>query len=242
MHRGGWVLANALTHDRLVRELAVGSAAALAFVEYPNSTEARYPVAIEQAYATAQWLVREAAESGLDGSRIAVAGDSAGGNMATVLTLMAKDRGDVRFVQAQMYYPVTDAAMDTEPYKQFADGPHITRKTMEWFWDAYIPNPAERFEISASPKHATNDELRGLPPTLVLVDEADVLRDEREGYAANLRPADAAVTSARYDGTCHEFMNLNALSQTSATEPRSPRQSISSAEPSTAREPPRLSS
>jgi acetyl esterase len=217
MHGGGWVLGNALTHDRLVRELAVGSSAALAFVEYPNSPEARYPVAIEQAYATAQWLVREGAESGLDGTRIAVAGDSAGGNMATVLTLMAKDRGDVRFVHAQMYYPVTDAAMDTESYKQFADGPYITRKTMEWFWDAYIPDPAERFEITASPNQATIDRLRGLPPTLILVDEPDVLRDEGEAYAAKLRLAGVAVTTVRYDGICHDFMNLNALSQTSAT-------------------------
>jgi acetyl esterase/lipase len=217
MHGGGWVLGNALTHDRLVRELAVGSSATLAFVEYPNSPEARYPVAIEQAYAMARWLVREGAESGLDGTRIAVAGDSAGGNMATVLTLMAKDRGDVRFVHAQMYYPVTDAAMDTESYKQFADGPYITRKTMEWFWDAYIPDPAERFEITASPNQATIDQLRGLPPTLILVDEADVLRDEGEAYAAKLRLAGVAVTTVRYDGICHDFMNLNALSQTSAT-------------------------
>jgi acetyl esterase len=128
LHGGGWVLGNAGTHDRLVRELAVGSNAALAFVEYPNSPEARYPVAIEQAYATAQWVVREGAGRGLDGTRIAVAGDSVGGNMAAVLTLLAKDRGDVHFAHAQMYYPVTDAAMDTESYEQYADGPYLTRK------------------------------------------------------------------------------------------------------------------
>jgi acetyl esterase len=217
LHGGGWVLGNAGTHDRLVRELAVGSGAALAFVEYSTSPEARYPDAIEQAYATALWLVREGAGRGLDGTRIAVAGDSAGGNMATVLTLMAKDRGDVRFVQAQMYYPVTDAAMDTESYRQFADGPYITRKTMEWFWDAYIADPAQRFEINASPNQATMEQLRGLPPTVVLVDEADVLRDEGEAYAAKLRAAGVPVTAVRYDGICHDFMMLDPLSQTNAT-------------------------
>jgi acetyl esterase len=217
LHGGGWVLGNAGTHDRLVRELAVGSGAALAFVEYPRSPEVRYPVAIEQAYATARWLVREGAERGLDATRIVVAGDSVGGNMATVLTLMAKDRGDVRFVHAQLYYPVTDAAMDTESYRRFADGPYNTRKTMEWFWDAYIADPAQRFEISASPNQASIEQLRGLPPTVVLVDEADVLRDEGEAYAAKLRAAGVPVTAVRYDGICHDFMMLDPLSQTNAT-------------------------
>jgi acetyl esterase/lipase len=146
-----------------------------------------------------------------------VAGDSVGGNMAAALTLMAKDRGDVRFVQAQMYYPVTDAAMDTESYEQFADGPYIRRRTMEWFWDAYIPDPAQRFEITASPNQVTIDQLRGLPPTLVVVDEPDVLRDEGEAYAAKLRLAGVPVTTVRYDGICHDFMMLNPLSQTNAT-------------------------
>jgi acetyl esterase len=217
LHGGGWVLGNAGTHDRLVRELAVGSGAALAFVEYSRSPEARYPVAIEQAYATAHWLVPEGAERSFDGTRIAVAGDSAGGNMATVLTLMAKDRGDVRFVQAQMYYPVTDAAMDTESHRRFADGPYNTGRTMEWFWDAYIAEPAQRFEISASPNQATIEQLRGLPPTVVLVDAADVLRDEGEAYAAKLRAAGVPVTAVRYDGICHDFMMLDPLSQTNAT-------------------------
>ena len=137
MHGGGWVLGNAATHDRLVRELAVGAKAALAFVEYPNSPEAHYPVAIEQGYATAQWVVREGRSKGLDPGRIAVVGESVGGDMTAALTLMAKERGDVQFVHAGMYYPVTDAAMDTESYDEFASGPYLTRKAMEWFWDAY---------------------------------------------------------------------------------------------------------
>src|ERR671930_2385461 len=140
MHGGGWVLGNAGTHDRLVRELACGAGAALVFVEYDRSPEARYPVAIEQGYATARWLAREGGSYGLDPTRIAVAGDSAGGNMIAALTLMASDRGDVRFVHQSMYYPVTDAAMDTGSYEQFAEGYYLTAKAMEWFWDAYAPD------------------------------------------------------------------------------------------------------
>ena len=217
MHGGGWVLGNAGTHDRLVRELAVGANAALAFVEYPNAPEARYPVAIEQGYATAQWITREGESKGLDPSRIAVTGESVGGNMTAALTLMAKERGDVQFVHAGIYYPVTDAAMDTQSYEEFADGPWLTRKAMEWFWDAYITDPDARSVITASPNKATVEELEGLPPTLLLVDEADVLRDEGEAYAAKLRLAGVPVTTVRYDGTCHDFMLLNSLSQTKAT-------------------------
>ena len=217
MHGGGWILGNAGTHDRLVRELAVGAHAALLFVEYPNSPEARYPVAIEQGYATAQWVIREGASRGLDASRMAVAGESVGGNMAAALTLMAKERGDVTFVQTSMYYPVTDAAMDTASYEQFAEGYYLTRKSMEWFWDAYTTNPAQRAEITASPNQATTEQLRGLPPTLLFVDEADVLRDEGEAYAAKLRAAGVAVTTVRYDGVVHDFMLLNAMSEARAT-------------------------
>ena len=217
MHGGGWILGNAATHDRLVRELAVGARAALLFVEYPNAPEARYPVAIEQGYATARWVVREGAGKGLDASRMAVAGESVGGNMAAALTLMAKERGDVSFVQTSMYYPVTDAAMDTASYDEFAEGYYLTRKAMEWFWDAYTTDPAERAEITASPNQATTEQLEGLPPTLLLVDEADPLRDEGEAYAARLRLAGVPVTTVRYDGVVHDFMLLNAMSQANAT-------------------------
>ena len=217
MHGGGWILGNAGTHDRLVRELAVGAHAALLFVEYPNSPEARYPVAIEQGYATAQWVVREGASHGLDAGRIAVAGESVGGNMTAALTLMAKQRGDVTFVQASIYYPVTDAAMDTASYDEFAEGYYLTRKAMEWFWDAYIPDPDERTQVTASPNQATTEQLSGLPPTLLFVDEADVLRDEGEAYAAKLRAAGVPVTTVRYDGVVHDFMLLNAMSEAKAT-------------------------
>jgi len=217
MHGGGWILGNAATHDRLVRELAVGSGAAIAFVEYPNSPEARYPTAIEQGYATAQWITRNGASKGLDAKRMAVAGESVGGNMAAALALMAKERGDVTFVQQSMYYPVTDAAMNTASYDQFANGYYLSRTEMEWFWDAYAPDLAQRSEITASPNQASKEQLRGLPPAYVCVDEADVLRDEGEAYAAKLRSAGVPVTTVRYDGIIHDFMLLNALSVARAT-------------------------
>ena len=217
MHGGGWILGSARTHDRLVRELAVGASAALLFVEYPNAPEARYPVAIEQGYATAQWVVANGASKRLDPSRIAVTGESVGGNMTAALTLMAKQRGDVQFAHAGIYYPVTDAAMDTASYDEFAEGYYLTRKAMEWFWDAYTTDPDERAQITASPNRATTEQLSGLPPTLLLVDEADVLRDEGEAYAAKLRDAGVAVTTVRYDGVVHDFMLLNAMSEARAT-------------------------
>jgi acetyl esterase/lipase len=217
MHGGGWVLGNAGTHDRLVRELAVGTGAAIVFVEYDRSPEAHYPVAIEQGYATARWITRSGADHGLDPDRIAVAGDSVGGNMTAALALMANERGDVRFVQQSMYYPVTDAAMDTGSYEQFADGYFLTAKAMAWFWDAYVPDVDRRSEPFAAPLRATDEQLTGLPPAFLLVDEADVLRDEGEAYAARLRAAGVPVTTVRYDGITHDFMMLNPLSATRAT-------------------------
>jgi acetyl esterase/lipase len=217
MHGGGWVLGNADTHDRLVREFAVGTGAAVVFVEYDRSPEAHYPVAIEQGYATAQWIVREGAAHQLDPNRMAVAGDSVGGNMTAALALMANERGDVRFVQQSMYYPVTDAAMDTGSYEQFAEGYFLTAKAMAWFWDAYVPERDRRSEPFASPLRASDEQLAGLPPAFLIVDEADVLRDEGEAYAARLRKAGVAVTTVRYDGITHDFMMLNPLSSTHAT-------------------------
>ncbi|KAF5993843.1 MULTISPECIES: alpha/beta hydrolase [Streptomyces] len=217
VHGGGWVTGNAGTHDRLVRELAVGTHAAVVFVEYDRSPEAKYPVAIEQAYATAHWITAKGAEEGLDAARLAVAGDSVGGNMTAALTLMAKQRGDVTFVHQSLYYPVTDAAQDTESYREFADGPYLTAKSMAWFWDCYTTDPAQRAEITASPLRASLQELQGLPPALVIVDDSDVLRDEGEAYARRLTQADVPTTSIRINGTLHDFMMLNPLRTTQAT-------------------------
>jgi acetyl esterase len=217
MHGGGWVLGNAGTHDRLVRELAVGVNAAVVFVEYDRSPEAHYPVALEQGYATARWIVANGDAEGLDTKRLAVAGYSVGGNMAAALTLLAKQRGDVRFVHQSLYYPVTDAAQNTASYQQFADGPFLTAKGMAWFWDSYLPERERREEITASPLRATLEDLAELPPALVIVDENDVLRDEGEAYARRLTQAGVPTRSLRINGTLHDFMMLNPVRETQAT-------------------------
>ncbi|MFJ4926726.1 alpha/beta hydrolase [Streptomyces sp. NPDC088736] len=218
IHGAGWVFGNAHTHDRLVRELAVGARAAVVFPEYDLSPEARYPVAIEQNYAVARWVVTDGAEHGFDVSRIAVAGDSVGGNMTAALTLMAKERGDVPLVQQVLFYPVTDARFDTESYRQFATGYFLRRDGMQWFWDQYTTDESERAQITASPLRATTEQLTGLPPALVITGEADVLRDEGEAYADKLRAAGVPVTAVRYQGIIHDFVMLNALRGTQAAE------------------------
>ncbi|SFY54056.1 alpha/beta hydrolase [Streptomyces sp. F-1] len=218
IHGAGWVFGNAHTHDRLVREVAVGANAAVVFPEYDLSPEARYPVAIEQNYAVAQWIVQQGGTKGLDGSRLAVAGDSVGGNMSAALTLMAKERGDVALVQQVLFYPVTDASFDTGSYHQFATGYFLRRDGMQWFWDQYTTDEAERAQITASPLRATTEQLTGLPPALVITAEADVLRDEGEAYAGKLRRAGVPVTAVRYSGVIHDFVMLNALRETHAAD------------------------
>ncbi|MFI6356319.1 alpha/beta hydrolase [Streptomyces sp. NPDC050743] len=218
IHGAGWVFGNAHTHDRLVRELAVGTDAAVVFPEYDLSPEARYPVAIEQNYAVAQWVVEQGGTKGLDGSRLAVAGDSVGGNMTAALTLMAKERGGPALVQQVLFYPVTDASFDTPSYHQFATGYFLRRDGMLWFWDQYTTDESERAQITASPLRATTEQLTGLPPALVITGEADVLRDEGEAYANKLREAGVPVTAVRFQGIIHDFVMLNALRETHAAE------------------------
>ena len=200
------------------------------FVEYDRSPEARYPVAIEQAYATAQWITAHGADEGLDASRLAVAGDSVGGNMAAAVAIMAKQRGDVTFCHQSLYYPVTDAAQDTASYREFADGPFLLAKSMAWFWDAYLPDESKRAEITASPLRATLEELAGLPEAFVIVDENDVLRDEGEAYARRLIEAGVRTTTVRYNA--HD-PRLHDAQPAAARRPRAPapssRQSTSSA-------------
>ncbi|MGK4593548.1 alpha/beta hydrolase [Amycolatopsis sp. w19] len=218
IHGAGWVFGNFHTHERLVRELAVGAGAAVVFPEYDRSPEARYPVAIEQNYAVAKWVAEHGAENGLDGTKIAIAGDSVGGNMTAALTLLAKQRGDVTFRQQVLFYPVTDASFETESYRRFAEGYFLALDGMKWFWDQYTTDPAQRAEITASPLRASLDELAGLPPALVITAEADVLRDEGEAYAAKLRQAGVPVTAVRYQGIVHDFVMLNTLRETHAAE------------------------
>jgi acetyl esterase/lipase len=218
IHGAGWVFGNAHTHDRLVRVLATGANAAVVFPEFSLSPEAKYPTAIEQCYAVAQWVKEKGSEHGLDGTRFAIAGDSVGGNMTIAVTLMAKQRGGPKFVQQVLFYPVTDANFDTKSYHEFATGYFLRRDGMQWFWDQYTTDPAQRAEITASPLRATTEQLAGLPPALVLNGEADVLRDEGEAYANKLREAGVPVTAVRFQGMIHDFVMLHALAHTHAAE------------------------
>ena len=217
VHGAGWVFGDAHTHDRLVRDLAIGANAAVVFPEYDRSPDVRYPVAIEQSYAAAQWITTSGSEKGLDGSTIAVAGDSVGGNMTIALTLLAKERKDVSFVSQLLFYPVTDAAFETGSYKEFAVGYYLTLAGMKWFWDQYTTSDDERGLITVSPLRATTEQLTGLPRALVINGEADVLRDEGEAYAGKLREAGVDVTQVRYAATIHDFVMLNALHNTNAS-------------------------
>ncbi|WP_020649156.1 alpha/beta hydrolase [Solimonas variicoloris] len=216
-HGGGWVLGGTDTHDRLIRELANGAQAAVVFVDYDRSPEAQYPVPLEQGYAALKYVAEHAAELKVDASRLAVAGDSVGGNMAAANTLLAKQRGGPQIDFQLLFYPVTDADFDNGSYREFANGPWLTRPAMAWFWDAYLPDVAKRREPTASPLRASLEQLKGLPPALVITDENDVLRDEGEAYAAKLARAGVPVTQVRYLGTIHDFVMLNGLAATPAT-------------------------
>jgi acetyl esterase len=218
VHGLGWVFGGPVTHDRLVREIAVGTQAAVVFPDYDLAPEHRYPTQVEQVWAVADWIAMNGPDNGLDPARLAVAGDSVGGNMATVATILAKQRGGVQFQGQLLFYPVTDAAFDTGSYEQFATGYFLAREGMQWFWDQYTTDEAQRAEITASPLRATTEELAGLPQALVIVAEADVLRDEGEAYAAKLRAAGVAVTAVRYGGIIHDFVGLQPLRHTFAAE------------------------
>ncbi|WP_432016580.1 alpha/beta hydrolase [Streptomyces hydrogenans] len=218
VHGAGWVFGSAHTHDRLVRELAVGTGAAVVFPEYDLSPEHRYPIAVEQVWTVARWVVTHGSTHGLDATRIAVAGDSVGGNMSTVLTLLAKERGGLTLAHQVLFYPVTDASFDTTSYRQFAEGYFLRRDGMQWFWDQYTTDEKQRAEITASPLRASVEQLTGLPPALVITAEADVLRDEGEAYAAKLRQAGVEVTAVRVQGVIHDFVLLNALRGTQGAE------------------------
>jgi acetyl esterase/lipase len=217
-HGAGWVFGDAHTHDRLVRDLCVGTGAAVVFPEYTRAPDAQYPTQNEQSYAVAQWVVKNGASEGLDGSRMVISGDSVGGNMAIVLNLLALERGDVKFRGAALFYPVTHANFDTGSYKEFASGYFLARDGMKWFWDQYIPDTGKREEPTASPLNADAKVLARFPPTLVITAECDVLRDEGEAFAAKLRKAGAPVTAVRYGGIIHDFVMVNSLHDTHASK------------------------
>jgi acetyl esterase/lipase len=212
-HGGGWVLGDFPTHERLVRELVVGSGATAVFVEYDRSPEARYPAVINQAYAATAWVAAHGTDIGVDGRRMAVVGNSVGGNMAAVVALMAKDCGTPTIRCQVLLWPVTDAAFDTGSYGQFAEGHFLTRNMMRWFWDSYSTEPRERQEVYVSPLRAMSERLKGLAPALIQTAGMDVLRDEGEAYARKLDRAGVDVTSTRYNGLIHDYGLLNAFSQ-----------------------------
>jgi acetyl esterase len=218
-HGGGWVLGDFPTHERLVRDLVAGSGAAAVFVNYTLSPEAAYGVAIEQAYAATRWVAEHGKEIKVDGKRLAVAGNSAGGNIAAVVALMANEKGAPALRSQVLLCPVTDANFDTPSYKEFANGYFLTKDLMVWFWDNYTTDVKARKQIYASPLQATTEQLKGLPPTLIQTAEFDVLRDEAEAYGRKLDAAGVHVKSVRYNGMIHHFGLSNAFSHLPA--PRS---------------------
>jgi len=212
-HGGGWVLGDYATHERFVRDLVVGSGTTAVFVEYDRSPEARFPVAITQAYAATKWVAAHGEEIGVDGRRLAAVGNSVGGNMAAVVSLMAKDRGAPNILLQILFWPVTNARFDTPSYDEFADGHFLTRNMMRWFWDNYTTDHLERQDVYASPLQASIERLKGVSPALVQTAQMDVLRDEGEAYAQKLDQAGIDVTSTRYNGLIHDYGLLNPLSQ-----------------------------
>lgn len=217
IHGAGWVFGSPETHDKLVRELAVRTNSVVVMPDFTLSPEAKYPTAIEQNYSVLQQLKDVAEEKKLDLNRLTVSGDSVGGNMSAVMTIMTKQRNGLPINQQVLYYPVTNAEFDTDSYNEFAEGYYLTKEGMEWFWNQYTTSEQERNEITASPLKASVEELKNLPPAIVLNAEADVLRDEGEAYANKLREAGVEVTQMRFQGTIHDFVMVNSLDQTNAT-------------------------
>ena len=212
-HGGGWVLGDYQTHERLVRDLVNGSGAAAVFVNYTPSPEAHFPVAVTQAYAATKWVAEHGAEIGVDGSRLALAGNSVGGNMVASVALQALRNHTPAIRYNVMLWPVTNADFSDASYNQFAEGHFLTKNMMKWFWDNYTLSEQDRNNILASPLRATPAQLKGLPPTLIQTAELDVLRDEGEAFGRKLDAAGVAVTVTRYNGMIHDYGLLNALSQ-----------------------------
>ena len=210
-HGGGWVLGGFDTHERLVREIANKANVAVVFVNYTLSPEGKYPVALEQAYATANWVARNGKSINVDSSRLAVVGDSVGGNLTAALTLLAKERGGPSIKFQVLFYPVTDANFDTPSYEKYEQGYWLTREGMKWFWNNYTSKETNRKEPTVSPLQASKEQLSGLPSALIINGENDVLCDEGEAYALKLLEAGVRVTAVRYHGTIHDFVMLDAI-------------------------------
>lgn len=217
-HGGGWILGDFPTHKRLVRDLVIYSGAASVFVEYSRSPEAKYPTAIDECYAATRWVSLHGKEIDVDGSRLAVAGNSAGGNLAAATALMARDRKgpDIRF--QLLFWPVTNDDFNTASFQEYRDIPFLTRNMMIWFWDSYAPRQEQRSEYYVAPLKASADELKDLPPAMVQTAENDVLRDEGEAYARKMDEAGVAVTLLRVQGMVHDFGLLDPLAAVPAVQ------------------------
>ena len=210
-HGGGWVLGGFDTHERLVREIANKANVVVVFVNYTLSPEAKYPTALEQVYAVANWVAQNGQSINVDSSRLAVVGDSVGGNLTAALTLLAKERRGPSIRFQVLFYPVTDSNFDTSSYRKYAEGYWLTLEGMKWFWNNYTSNETNRREPTVSPLQASIDQLSGLPPGLIINGENDVLCDEGEAYALKLLQAGVRMTAVRYHGTIHDFVMLNPI-------------------------------
>jgi len=215
-HGGGWILGDTKVYDRLLREISHGTKAAIVYVDFDRSPEAQYPIAIEQAYAATEYISEHGDDFNINASKLAVMGDSVGGNMATVTTILAKERGGPKIDYQVLFYPVTDADFETGSYNEFPTGYWLTKEAMKWFWNAYLPDKNERKKCTVSPLLASINQLKGLPPALVITNECDVLRDEGEAYAHRLIEAGVETTAIRLLGTIHDCIMLNALADTPA--------------------------
>jgi len=217
VHGGVWIVGDFDNHKRLLRDIVVESGQPAVFVQYTTLPQARYPVQMNEAYAALEWTAKHAAELGADPARIAVVGNSVGGNMTAALTLMAKDRKGPKISYQVLLWPATDASVDSCSYERFANDRFLSRSFMKYGWDLYAPTKAERDNPYVSPLRASLDHLGGLPPALVITDENDVLRDEGEAYGRRLQDAGVLTVSTRYSGTIHDFGLLNALADLPTT-------------------------
>jgi len=208
MHGGGWVLGSVNSTDATCRAMANDTPCVVVSVEYRLAPETKFPGPAEDCYAVAQWVATNGARLNADASRMAIAGASAGGNLAAAVALMARDRGGPALVQQTLVYPVTDGTLSTESYERCATGFGLSRDTMTWYWQQYLASEADRENPYAAPARAS--DLSGLPPALVITGGYDVLADEGEAYASSMSAAGVPTTHSRYDGMIHGFFNLSA--------------------------------
>ena len=208
-HGGGWVLGNLDTADATPRHLAVGAGCVVVSVDYRLAPEAKFPIPFDDCYAATEWIAQNAAGINADPNKIAVGGDSAGGNLAAAVALKARDQGGPSLALQLLVYPVTARDFSTGSYRQNADGYSLTTDGMKWFWDHYLSNDADAGNPYAAPSAAK--DLNGLPPALVITAEFDPLRDEGEAYAQRLKAAGVVTTSSRYDGMIHGFFGMPAV-------------------------------